>query len=74
MRTALERYRSEKHAAILIASHNMPEVERLCDNVLMMKAGKIVDSGPPEDLISRYGRDNMEQVFLDIARNGATPA
>jgi len=74
MRTALERYRAEKHAAILIASHNMPEVERLCDNVLMMKAGKIVDSGPPEDLISRYGRDNMEQVFLDIARNGATPA
>jgi ABC-2 type transport system ATP-binding protein len=74
VRTTLERYRAEHHAAILIASHNMPEVERLCDNVLMMKAGKIVDSGAPSELISRYGREDMEQVFLDIARSqGASP-
>jgi ABC-2 type transport system ATP-binding protein len=47
----------------------MAEVERLCDQVLMMKAGKIVDRGPPDELITRYGRDDLEQVFLDIARN-----
>jgi ABC-2 type transport system ATP-binding protein len=55
-------------AAILLASHNMPEVERLCDDVLMMKAGKIVDQGAPGELISRYGRQTMEDVFLDVAR------
>jgi ABC-2 type transport system ATP-binding protein len=49
----------------------MGEVERLCDNVLMLKTGRIVDRGPPEDLISRYGRENMEQVFLHIARSEA---
>jgi ABC-2 type transport system ATP-binding protein len=54
---------------MLLASHNMAEVERLCDNVLMMKAGKIVDRGTPDDMIARYGRDNLEQVFLDIARD-----
>ncbi len=69
VRTALERYRAESGAAILLASHNMAEVERLCDDVLMMKSGRIVDAGAPADLISRYGRDDLEQVFLDIARN-----
>ena len=69
VRTALERYRSESRAAILLASHNMAEVERLCDHVLMMKAGRIVDRGAPAELIARYGRDDLEQVFLDIARN-----
>jgi ABC-2 type transport system ATP-binding protein len=49
----------------------MAEVERLCDNVLIMKAGKIIDRGPPTALISRYGRRTMEEVFLDIARNRA---
>jgi ABC-2 type transport system ATP-binding protein len=68
VRSHLERYRREHHAAILLASHNMPEVERLCDNVLMMKAGKIVDQGTPAELISRYGRQTMEDVFLDVAR------
>jgi ABC-2 type transport system ATP-binding protein len=69
VRTVLEDYRREANAAILLASHNMAEVERLCDTVLMMKAGKIVDRGPPEELIARYGREDLEQVFLDIARN-----
>jgi ABC-2 type transport system ATP-binding protein len=71
VRTALETYRRESGAAILLASHNMAEVERLCDDVLMMKQGKIVDRGTPDDLIARYGRDDLEQVFLDIARSGA---
>jgi ABC-2 type transport system ATP-binding protein len=68
VRTTLETYRRESNAAILLASHNMAEVERLCDNVLMMKAGRIVDRGTPDDLLARYGRDDLEQVFLDIAR------
>jgi len=68
VRTTLESYRRETNASILLASHNMAEVERLCDNVLMMKQGKIVDRGPPAELITRYGREDMEQVFLDIAR------
>jgi ABC-2 type transport system ATP-binding protein len=69
VRSRLERYRMEQRATILLASHNMPEVERLCDEVLMMKAGKIVDQGAPADLIARYGRENMEEVFLDVARD-----
>jgi ABC-2 type transport system ATP-binding protein len=69
VRSHLESYRREHNAAILLASHNMPEVERLCDDVLMMKAGKIVDRGGPADLIERYGRETMEEVFLDVARN-----
>ncbi len=68
VRTRLERYRAEHRAAILLASHNMPEVERLCDDVLMMKAGRIVDRGSPAELIARYGRETMEDVFLDVAR------
>ena len=68
VRTHMERYRHERRAAILLASHNMPEVERLCDNVLMMKAGQIVDQGTPSELITRYGRETMEDVFLDVAR------
>jgi ABC-2 type transport system ATP-binding protein len=69
VRTYLERYRDSTGAAILLASHNMNEVERLCSDVLMMKEGRIVDRGAPDDLIARYGRDTLEQVFLDIARN-----
>jgi len=69
LRSVLERYRAEHNAAILLASHNMAEVERLCDEVLMMKSGKIVDRGTPDALITKYGRDDMEQVFLDIARS-----
>ena len=68
LRGWLERYRTETGASILLASHNMAEVERLCSDVLMMKRGRIVDRGPPETLIARYGRDTLEEVFLDIAR------
>lgn len=69
VRSWLERYRAESGCTILLASHNMAEVERLCDEVLMLKLGRIVDQGSPGELLSRYGRDDLEQVFLDIARN-----
>jgi ABC-2 type transport system ATP-binding protein len=69
VRSVLEAYRAERGAAILLASHNMGEVERLCDDVLMLKAGKIVDRGPPAALIAKYGREDMEEVFLHIARS-----
>ncbi|HET9147713.1 MAG TPA: ABC transporter ATP-binding protein [Acetobacteraceae bacterium] len=68
VRGALERYRDETGAAILLASHNMAEVERLCGQVLMMKQGRIVDRGAPSSLIERYGRQDLEEVFLAIAR------
>ena len=68
VRGYLERYRARTGATILLASHNMAEVERLCDTVLMLRAGKIVDRGSPAELIARYGRHNLEEVFLDIAR------
>jgi ABC-2 type transport system ATP-binding protein len=68
VRSYLERYRQREGAAILLASHNMAEVERLCSQVLMMRRGRIVDRGAPEELIARYGRSNLEEVFLDIAR------
>jgi len=70
IRSYLERYRDRTGAAILMASHNMPEVERMCDQVLMMQRGRIVDRGPPAELIARYGRATMEEVFLHIARSG----
>ncbi len=69
VRTWLERYRAESGCTILLASHNMAEVERLCGRVLMLKSGRIVDQGSPAELLDRYGRNDMEQVFLDIARN-----
>jgi ABC-2 type transport system ATP-binding protein len=68
VRGRLERYRRERGATILLASHNMSEVERLCDRVIMMKTGVIVDDGTPSQLLLRYGRENLEEVFLDIAR------
>lgn len=68
VRGLLEDYRAERGATIMLASHNMAEVERLCDQVLMMKQGRIVDRGTPAELIQRYGRDDLEEVFLDIAR------
>jgi ABC-2 type transport system ATP-binding protein len=73
IRGHLERYRATKNATILLASHNMFEVERLCDRVIMMKRGKIVDDGAPEQLIARYGRQNLEEVFLDVARGRRQP-
>ena len=74
VRTWLERYRAESGCTILLASHNMAEVERLCDHVLMMKKGRIVDRGSPAELLERYGRDTLEAVFLDIARNTGVAA
>lgn len=68
VRTWLERYREQTGCAILLASHNMAEVERLCDHVLMLKQGKVVDEGSPAALVERFGRDDLEEVFLDIAR------
>jgi ABC-2 type transport system ATP-binding protein len=68
IRGRLERYRCERDATVLLASHNMSEVERLCDRVIMLKAGRIEDDDTPERLINRYGRSNLEEVFLDIAR------
>jgi len=68
VRSLLEHYRTERGATLLLASHNMAEVERLCQQVLMMKQGRIVDRGTPDELIARYGRNNLEEVFLDIAR------
>jgi ABC-2 type transport system ATP-binding protein len=68
VRSYLERYRTQSGAAILLASHNMGEVERLCSNVLMMRGGQIVDRGAPMALVQRYGRQTLEEVFLDIAR------
>ena len=69
IRTFLENYKKEKKISVLLASHNMDEVKRLCNFVLMMKDGIIVDRGTPDDLISKYGRKNLEEVFLEIARN-----
>lgn len=68
VRRFFERYRERTGATILLASHNMAEVERLCDCVLMMKTGRIVDEGSPQDLLARYGRETLEDVFLDMAR------
>ena len=69
VRGYLERYRAESGATIVLASHNMAEVERLCDHVLMMRAGEIVDAGAPDALIARYGWRTLEEVFLHIARD-----
>ncbi len=73
VRSWLERYRAESGCTILLASHNMAEVERLCDHVLVMKRGRIVDRGSPPELLQRYGRDDLEDVFLDIARDRQRP-
>ena len=64
----LERYRRERNATMLIASHNMAEVERLCDRVIIMKRGHIEDDDTPVKLLARYGRRTLEEVFLDVAR------
>jgi ABC-2 type transport system ATP-binding protein len=73
VRSHLESYRRMRGATILLASHNMLEVERMCDEVLMMRDGRIVDQGSPQALIGRYGRETLEEVFLDIARQRRTP-
>jgi ABC-2 type transport system ATP-binding protein len=70
MRSFLEAYQRRTGCTMLLASHHMGEVERMCDDVMMLRAGLLVDQGSPQQLIARYGRENMEEVFLDIARGG----
>jgi ABC-2 type transport system ATP-binding protein len=69
VRNYLRGYQERKRATIFMASHNMVEVERMCDRVMMMKKGRIVAEGGPAELIAQFGRDTLEEVFLDIARN-----
>jgi len=68
VRGYLETYQRETHATILLASHNMAEVERLCDDVILLQAGKVFERGSPRELLKRFGREDMEEVFLDMAR------
>ena len=68
VRTFLENYKKEKKISILLASHNMNEVTRLCASVLMMKDGVIIDKGKPKELIAKHGRKNLEEVFLKLTR------
>ncbi|MGD9512136.1 MAG: ABC transporter ATP-binding protein [Geminicoccaceae bacterium] len=74
LRGHLERYQARTRATVLLASHNMGEVERLAHHVLMLRQGRLVDQGSPDDLLARYGRDDLEDVFLDIARQRRQPA
>ena len=73
VRGYFQAYRDRVGATIVLASHNMTEVERMCDHVLIMKQGRIVDQGSPSALIERFGRATMEEVFLDIARDRQHP-
>ena len=72
VRARLERYRDQHGATLLIASHNMAEVERLCERVIFMKQGRIEDDDTPARLLERYGRHTLEEVFLDVARGTGT--
>ncbi|HEX9647838.1 MAG TPA: ABC transporter ATP-binding protein [Alphaproteobacteria bacterium] len=73
VRGYLQRYQRASGATILLASHNMAEVERLCADVIMLKAGRVIDRGAPDALLDRYGRATLEEVFLDIARDRPHP-
>src|SRR5450631_476271 len=73
VRTLLEDYQRRSGCTMLLASHNMGEVERMCDEVIMLRAGLVVDQGSPTALLARYGRGNLEEVFLDIARERVDP-
>jgi ABC-2 type transport system ATP-binding protein len=68
VRGYLKDYQYETHATIMLASHNMSEVERLCDDVILLQAGRVFERGSPRELIERFGREDMEEVFLDMAR------
>lgn len=68
VRAYLEAHRRDRNCTILLASHNMAEVERLCDRVIMLKRGSLIDDELPAELLARYGRSNLEDVFLDVAR------
>ena len=73
VRSFLENYQKEKKASILLASHNMSEVERLCSSVLMMKNGNIIDQDSPRELIKKHGRKNLEEVFFKLTRDNYEP-
>jgi ABC-2 type transport system ATP-binding protein len=73
VRARLERFRKSRRATVLLASHNMAEVERLCERVIIMKRGRIEDDDTPQRLLVRYGRDTLEEVFLDVARGRGQP-
>ena len=69
IRSYIQDYKSKNNITILLASHNMNEVERLCDSVIMMREGKIIDSGTCDELIKKHGRNNLEETFLKLARS-----
>ncbi len=69
IRSYIQDYKSKNKVTVLLASHNMNEVERLCDNIIMMRRGKIIDKGTCEDLIKKHGRNNLEETFLKLARS-----
>jgi len=69
VREYLEKYKKKNELTMLLASHNMKEVERLCSKIIMMKQGKIVDEGTCKELINKHGRENLEDTFLKIARS-----
>ena len=69
VRTFLENYKKEKKISVLLASHNMDEVKRLCGSILMMKDGKIIDRGTCKQIIDKHGRNNLEETFLKLARS-----
>ena len=69
IRSYIQEYKLKNKVTILLASHNMVEVERLCNSVIMMKSGRIVDSGTCNELIEKHGRDNLEETFLKLARS-----
>ena len=73
VREYIEKYKKNNELTILLASHNMREVERLCDQIIMMKKGEIVDSGTCNELIEKHGRENLEETFLKIARSENEP-
>ncbi len=73
IRGLLRRYQQESGATLLMASHNMLEVERLCDDVIMLRAGRVVDRGSPAGLLERYSRNTLEDVFIDVARDAVEP-
>tara|TARA_B100001564_G_C20661385_1_gene681708 strand:- start:2362 stop:3096 length:735 start_codon:yes stop_codon:yes gene_type:complete len=69
IRSYIQDYKTKNRVTILLASHNMNEVERLCDSVIMMRKGKIIDRGTCKDLINKHGRNNLEETFLKLVRN-----
>ena len=69
IRSYIQDYKTKNKVTILLASHNMGEVERLCDSIIMMRKGKIIDQGTCKELIKKHGRNNLEETFLKLARS-----